>query len=57
MKFLVNGSIAFDLLLSHEGSFLAGIDPKNLENLSVNYLAQGFVRHHGGVAAVGEAAL
>ncbi len=51
MKFLVNGSIAFDLLLSHEGSFLSGIDPKNLDRLSVNYLAQGYVRHHGGVAA------
>ncbi len=51
MKFLVNGSIAFDLLLSHDGSFLSGIDIKNLENLSVNYLAQGFVRHHGGTAA------
>ncbi len=51
MKFLVNGSIAFDLLLSHEGSFLSGIDAKNLDRLSVNYLAQGYVRHHGGVAA------
>ncbi len=51
MKFLINGSIAFDLLLSHDGSFLSGIDPKNLDRLSVNYLAQGFVRHHGGVAA------
>lgn len=51
MKFLINGSIAFDLLLSHDGSFLSGIDPKNLERLSVNYLAQGYKRHHGGVAA------
>jgi adenosine kinase len=51
MRFLVNGSIAFDLLLNHEGSFLTGLDPKALEKLSVNYLAQGFVRHHGGTAA------
>jgi len=51
MRFLISGSIAFDLLLSHDGSFLAGIDPKNLDRLSVNYLAQGFVRHHGGTAA------
>ena len=51
MKYLINGSIAFDLLLSHEGSFLHGIDPQNLENLSVNYLAQGLVKHHGGTAA------
>ncbi len=51
MRFLVNGSIAFDLLLNHEGSFLTGIHADHLENLSVNYLAQGFVRHHGGTAA------
>lgn len=51
MRFLVNGSIAYDLLLSHDGSFLSGIDPKHLESLSVNYMAQGFVRHHGGTAA------
>lgn len=51
MKFLVNGSIAFDLLLSSDSSFLSGIDPKNLEHLSVNYLAQGFKRHHGGTAS------
>lgn len=51
MKFLINGSIAYDLLLSHDGSFLSGIDPDNLDALSVNYLAQGFVRHHGGTAA------
>lgn len=51
MKYLVNGSIAFDLLLSHDGSFLAGIDAKNLEKLSVNYLAPGLVKHHGGTAA------
>ncbi len=51
MKFLVNGSIAFDLLLGHNGSFLSGIDPKHLETLSVNYLAERFVRHHGGTAA------
>jgi len=51
MRFLVNGSIAFDLLLNHEGSFLTGIDADHLDRLSVNYLAQGFVRHHGGTAA------
>lgn len=51
MNFLVNGSIAFDLLLSHDGSFLTGIDPKNLDHLSVNYMAQRFKRHHGGTAA------
>lgn len=51
MKFLIHGSIAYDLLLSHEGSFVDAIDPKTLDRLSINYLAQGFVRHHGGTAA------
>lgn len=50
-RFLINGSIAFDLLLGHDGSFLTGIDPSALQKLSVNYLAQTFVRHHGGTAA------
>ena len=51
MRFFVNGSIAYDLLLNHEGSFLTGLDAGKLDTLSVNYLAQGFVRHHGGTAA------
>lgn len=51
MRFLVNGSIAYDLLLGHDGSFLDGLDAKHLDRLSVNYMAQRFVRHHGGTAA------
>lgn len=51
MRFLVHGSIAYDLLLRHDGSFVDGIDPKNLNTLSVAYVAQSFARHHGGTAA------
>ncbi len=51
MKFLVHGSIAYDLLIHYEGSFVDGIDPKNLDSLSVGYLAHRFEKHHGGTAA------
>ena len=51
MRYLINGSIAYDLLLTHDGSFLAGLDVKHLESLSVNFFAHGFVRHHGGTSA------
>jgi len=51
MKFLVHGSIAYDLLLHSEGSFTDAIDPKALDSLSVSFLAQRFQRHHGGTAA------
>ncbi len=51
MKILVTGSIAYDLLLTHDGSFLDGIDPAHLERLSVNFLTPHFERHHGGTAA------
>ncbi len=50
MRFLVNGSVAYDLLLTHDGSFVDALDPKHLDRLSVNYLAHGFARHHGGTA-------
>lgn len=51
MKFFVTGSIAYDLLIHYNGSFVDGIDPGNLKNLSVSYLAHQFTRHHGGTAA------
>ncbi len=51
MRFLVHGSIAYDQLLGYDGSFVDGIDPKNLQALSVGYVAQHYVRHHGGTAA------
>jgi adenosine kinase len=50
MNFLVHGSIAFDLLLTHDGSFVDAIDPLALDQLSVSFLAQHFARHHGGTA-------
>ncbi|HRH92940.1 MAG TPA: carbohydrate kinase family protein [Candidatus Peribacteria bacterium] len=51
MRFLVHGSVAYDQLLGHDGSFVDGIDPKNLKSLSVGYVAQRYARHHGGTAA------
>lgn len=51
MRFLIHGSIAYDLLLHCEDSFTDAIDPKALHSLSVAFLAQRFQRHHGGTAA------
>lgn len=51
MKILVTGSVAYDLLLSHDGIFTHAIDPQALEHLSVNYIAPRIQRHHGGTAA------
>lgn len=51
MKFLVHGSIAYDLLLQAEGSFADAIDPKALKNLSVSFFAPHLRRHHGGTGA------
>lgn len=50
-SFLVTGSIAFDLLLSYDGSFADGIDVEKLDELSVGYVTQHLVRRHGGTAA------
>ena len=49
--FLVAGSIAYDQLLTYDGSFVDGIDTENLDRLSVSFFAQHFVRHYGGTAA------
>jgi len=51
MRFLVHGSIAYDLLLSYDGSFVDGIDPTSLEKLSVSYFMPHLKRHHGGTGA------
>lgn len=51
MKYLIHGSIAYDLLLHTEGSFADAIDAKNLDKLSVSFLAQHLERHHGGTGA------
>ena len=50
-KILVTGSAAYDFLLSHEGSFADGIASQQLSSLSVAFLAQHMVRHHGGTGA------
>jgi adenosine kinase len=51
MRFLVHGSIAYDLLLSSDGSFVDALDPKALDRLSVSYVMPHFKRHHGGTGA------
>ncbi|PIR53622.1 hypothetical protein COU76_00155 [Candidatus Peregrinibacteria bacterium CG10_big_fil_rev_8_21_14_0_10_49_10] len=51
MRILVTGSVAYDLLLTHDGSFPDAIDPGALDTLSVGYLASHFARHHGGTGA------
>ena len=50
-KFLVAGSIAYDMLLAYDGSFAAGIDVDKLDELSVGYVTRHLVKHHGGTAA------
>lgn len=50
-KILITGSIAYDVLLSYEGSFADAIDPKNMQNLSLSFFSPRFARHHGGTAA------
>jgi len=49
--FLVTGSIAYDMLLSYDGSFVDGIDVNKLDELSVGYVTRHLVKHHGGTAA------
>lgn len=51
MKFLIHGSIAYDVLLRSDGVFADGFKGQDLDRLSIGFLAQGFVRHHGGTAA------
>ncbi len=50
-RILVTGSVAYDQLLTHDGSFLDGIDVTNLQELSINFLTPHFEKHHGGTAA------
>lgn len=51
MRFLVHGSIAYDLLLGYDGSFPDAIDPAHLDDLSVSFIAPFYKRHHGGTGA------
>lgn len=50
-NFLVTGSIAYDTLLTYDGSFADGIDVDKLDELSVGYVTRHLVKHHGGTAA------
>ncbi len=50
-SFLVTGSIAYDTLLSYDGSFADGIEVDKLDELSVGYVTRHLVKHHGGTAA------
>lgn len=51
MRFLVHGSIAIDLFLGYDGSFLDAIDPNALDTLSVSFFSPRYERHHGGTGA------
>ncbi|MEQ1849593.1 MAG: carbohydrate kinase family protein [Candidatus Peribacteraceae bacterium] len=51
MRFLVHGSIAYDLLLNFDGSFVDGMDTASLQKLSVSYVMPHLKRHHGGTGA------
>lgn len=50
-KILVTGSIAYDLLLTYDGSFADAIDPAALQSLSVAFVTPHFSRHFGGCGA------
>src|SRR3989338_2050311 len=49
-RILVSGSLAFDLLLTHEGSFLDALDASALHHLSVCYNTPHYGRGFGGNA-------
>jgi adenosine kinase len=51
MKILVTGSIAYDLLLRYDGSFISAIDPAHLDDLAMSFVTPQYERHHGGTAA------
>ncbi len=51
MRFLVNGSIAYDVLLQYDGSFAEVIHAADLEKLSVSFYAPGYQRFPGGTGA------
>ncbi len=51
MKILVTGSIAYDLLLTYDGSFADAIDPAHIEELSMAFVTPRFAKHHGGTGA------
>jgi adenosine kinase len=50
-KTLITGTVAYDVMLGFEGSFLDTIRPEELERLSVSHFAPRYSRHHGGTGA------
>lgn len=50
-KILITGSIAYDLLLSYEGSFADAIKGESIDRLSVSFFAPHLKRHHGGTGS------
>lgn len=50
MKILVTGSIAYDILLSYDGSFKDAIG-SDLQHLSVSFFSPHYARHHGGTGS------
>lgn len=51
MSVLLTGSIAYDTVLSHEGTFARQFVETNLANLNTTFLARGMRRDFGGCAA------
>ncbi|OGJ70108.1 hypothetical protein A3G69_03125 [Candidatus Peribacteria bacterium RIFCSPLOWO2_12_FULL_53_10] len=51
MRILITGSIAYDLLLSYEGSFADALKQKSMDRLSVSFFAPYLERHHGGTGS------
>ncbi len=50
-RILITGSTAYDVLLGYDDSFISGINPDSLKNLSVSYTCGAYARHHGGTGA------
>ncbi len=50
-RILITGSIAYDLLLSYEGSFADALKGKDVDRLSVSFFAPHLKRHHGGTGS------
>ncbi|MEK7563124.1 MAG: carbohydrate kinase family protein [Patescibacteria group bacterium] len=50
-RILITGSIAYDLLLSYEGSFVDAIKGGSIDRLSVSFFAPHLKRHHGGTGS------
>jgi len=50
-RILITGSIAYDLLLSYEGSFADAIKGGSIDRLSVSFFAPHLKRHRGGTGS------